>query len=164
MEAEFVSKTKRKRQVEELQQLGAALVELAPQQLAGIAMPEALLSAVRDAQRISSHEARRRQMQYIGKLMRDVDPAPIRDALAQLAGKSTLAHVQQKRLEQWRERLIADDDALTAFAATQAGADLQALRTLIRNARKEIAEARPPRAQRALFRMLRELMEGVQGE
>lgn len=160
MEAEFVSRTKRKRQVEELQQLGAALVGLAPQQLEGIAMPAELLAAVREAQRISSHEAKRRQLQYIGKLMRKVDPDPIRDALAQLAGQSTAARVQQKRLEQWRERLIADDEALTAFAAEHSGADLQALRTLIRNARKEIAEAKPPRAQRALFRMVRELTEG----
>jgi ribosome-associated protein len=162
MEAEFVSKTKRKRQVEELQQLGAALVELAPQQLEAIAMPPELLAAVLDAQRISRHEAKRRQLQYIGKLMRKADPEPIREALAQLTGKSVAARVQQKRLEQWRERLIADDEALTAFAADHPGADIQALRTLIRNARKEIAETKPPRAQRALFRMVRELTEGPQ--
>lgn len=162
MEAEFVSKTKRKRQVEELQQLGAALVGLAPPQLEAIALPAELLDAVRDAQRIGSHEAKRRQLQYIGKLMRKVDPEPIREALTQLAGKSTAARVQQHRLEQWRERLIADDGALTAFADSHPGADIQALRTLIRNARKEIAEAKPPRAQRALFRMLRELTEGPQ--
>lgn len=162
MEAEFVSKTKRKRQVEELQQLGAALVALAPSQLDAVALPADLGQAVREAQRITSHEARRRQLQYIGKLMRKVDPEPIRAALAEYTGQSTAARVQQKRLEQWRERLIADDDALTAFAAGHAGADLQALRTLIRNARKEIAEAKPPRAQRALFRMVRELTEGQQ--
>ena len=162
MEAEFVSKTKRKRQVEELQQLGAALVGLAPSQLEAIAMPPELLGAVRDAQRMTSHEAKRRQLQYIGKLMRKVDPEPLRAAIAERAGQSTNARVQQKRLEQWRERLIADDEALTAFAAAHPGADLQALRTLIRNARKEIAEGKPPRAQRALFRMVRELTEGPQ--
>ena len=155
METEFVSKTKKKRQVEELQALGAALVELAPTQLAAIDLPGELRIAVREAQRITSHEARRRQLQYIGKLMRAVDPEPVRAALAAIAGQSAAARARQKRLERWRERLIADDVALTEFATEHAGADLQALRALIRNARKEIAENRPPRAQRELFRFLR---------
>src|SRR4051812_31237735 len=120
MEAEFVSKTKRKRQVEELQQLGAELVALPPAQLDNIAMPAELGQAVREAQRITSHEARRRQLQYIGKLMRKPAPEPIRAALAQLAGHSAAARVQQRRLEQWRERLVTDDQALTAFAAEHA--------------------------------------------
>ena len=159
METEFVSKTKKKRQVEELQALGAALTALAPAQLAAITLPEELLAAVRDAQRIASHEARRRQLQYIGKLMRRVDPEPVRAALARIAGQSAAARSLQKRLEQWRERLIADDAALTEFASEHGGADLQALRSLIRNARKEIAEARPPRAQRELFRSIREFLK-----
>ena len=155
MQTEFVSKTKKKRQVEELQELGAALVALAPAQLAAIGLPEALLAAVRDAQNITSHEARRRQRQYIGKLMRGVDAEPVRAALAGISGQSAAARARQKRLELWRERLIADDAALTEFASEHAGADLQALRALIRNARREIAENRPPRAQRELFRFLR---------
>ena len=106
-----------------------------------------LLKAVLDAQRINSHEARRRQIQYIGKVMRKVDPEPVRAALAAVDGQSAAARAQQRRLESWRERLIGDDQALTAFAGEHAGADLQALRTLIRNARKEIAEGKPPRAQ-----------------
>ena len=156
MQAEFVSKTKKKRAVEELQKLGAALVALAPGQLAALALPEELLAAVREAQRIASHEARRRQVQYIGKLMRAIDPEPVRAALAELAGRSAAARARQRRLEQWRERLIGDDAALTQFVSEHAGADLQALRALIRNARSEITEGRPPRAQRELFRFLRE--------
>ncbi|MGB3935618.1 MAG: ribosome biogenesis factor YjgA, partial [Burkholderiales bacterium] len=74
MEAEFVSRSQKKRAVEALQKLGAALVELAPAQLDAIALPDALAAAVREAQRIRSHEARRRQLQYIGKLMRSIDP------------------------------------------------------------------------------------------
>jgi ribosome-associated protein len=155
MEAEFVSRTKKKQQVEELQKLGAALVDLPAQQLAALALPDALLKAVLEAQRITSHEARRRQIQYIGKVMRKVDPAPVRAALAAVDGNSAAARAQQKRLEGWRERLIGDDAALTAFAGEHPGADLQALRTLIRNARREIAESKPPRAQRELFRVLR---------
>src|SRR5688572_134973 len=156
MEEEFVSRTKKKQQVEELQKLGAALVELAPAQLDAMELPASLLAAVREAQRITSHEARRRQLQYIGKIMRKVDAEPVRAALAGITRQSAQARARQKRLEAWRERLIGDDLALTAFASEHPGADLQALRALIRNARKEIAGAKPPRAQRELFRVLRE--------
>ena len=164
MEAEFVSRTKKKQQVEELQRLGAALIALPPAQLDALALPVQLLSAVREAQRITSHGALRRQVQFIGKVMRKVDPEPVRAALAAIAGNSAAARARQRRLEQWRERLIGDDEALTElmrkFAGEHAGVDLQAMRALIRNARKEIAEARPPRAQRELFRLLREALEG----
>jgi ribosome-associated protein len=156
VEAEFASRTKKKEHVEALQKLGAALVALAPAQLDTLDLPAELSGAVREAQRIRSHEARRRQLQYIGKIMRRVDPEPVRAALAAIAGQSAAARAQQQRLEAWRERLIGDDAALTEFAVEHPQADLQALRALIRNARREIAEARPPRAQRELFRVLRE--------
>lgn len=156
MEAEIVSKTKKKRESEELQKLGAALIELPAVQLDALGLPAELLAAVREAQRISSHEARRRQVQFIGKVMRRIDPEPVRAAVAAITSQSATARARQKRLEQWRERLIADDAALTEFAGGHAGADLQEMRTLIRNARKEVAEGKPPRAQRELFRVLRE--------
>ncbi|MSQ64104.1 MAG: DUF615 domain-containing protein [Betaproteobacteria bacterium] len=156
MEAEFVSRTKKKEQVEELQKLGAALIALPPVTLDALGLPAELLAAVRDAQRFTSHGALRRQVQFIGKVMRKIDPGPVRAAVAAIAGSSAAARAGQKRLEQWRERLIADDAALTAFAGEHAGADLQGMRTLIRNARKEIAEGKPPRAQRELFRVLRD--------
>jgi ribosome-associated protein len=143
-----------------LQKLGAALVALAPAQLEGAGLPDDLLAAVRDEQRITSHEARRRQLQYIGKVMRKVDPEPVRALLAAVAGRSAGARAKQMRLEDWRSRLIGDDTALTAFAGAHPGADLQALRTLVRNARKEIAEGKPPRAQRELFRVIREATGG----
>ena len=155
MEAEFVSRTKKKERVEELQKLGVALVALAPAQLGALALPPELLAAVLEAQRIGSHEARRRQLQYVGKIMRRVDPEPVRAALAAVTGRSATARAQQRRLESWRERLLGDDGALTEYASGHPGADLQALRAAIRNARKEIAEAKPPRAQRELFRLLR---------
>jgi ribosome-associated protein len=163
MDEEFVSKTKRKQQMLELKALGAALLELPPSQLDAIELDEQLARALREARAISSHEARRRQLQYIGKLMRDVDPEPIRAALAALAGNSAVARARQRRLEQWRARLIEDDSALTEFASEVASvhADLQALRALIRNARREISENRPPRAQRELFRLLRQSLDGA---
>jgi len=155
-DGEIVSRTKKKQEVEELQKLGAALIELPASKLVELGLPAVLLAAVLEAQRITSHGARRRQVQFIGKVMRKVDPEPVRAAVAAIAGLSSAARAQQKRLEQWRQKLIADDAALTAFASEHAGADLQEMRTLIRNARKEIAERKPPRAQRELFRVLRD--------
>ena len=141
----------------ELQALGAALAELSESQLKEMRLGEDLLEALLEAKRIRSHEAKRRQMQYIGRLMREVDPAPIRSRLAELEGSSAQATARHRRLETWRERLLGDDEALTAFAAEHPGADLQALRTLIRNARKEQKESKPPRAYRELFRVLKEI-------
>ena len=160
MEAEFVSRTKKKQAVEELQRLGAALIALPARELDALDLPAALLAAVREAQRITSHEAKRRQVQFIGKVMRKLDPAPVRAAVAAIARQSGATRARQKRLEQWRERLIADDAALTEFAGAHAGTDLQEMRTLIRNARKEIAESKPPRAQRELFRVLSAFSRG----
>jgi ribosome-associated protein len=94
-------------------------------------------------------------VQFIGKVMRKIDPEPVRIAVAAIARHSAAARAGHKRLEQWRERLIGDDAALTEFANGHAGTDLQALRTVIRNARKEIVEHKPPRAQRELFRILK---------
>ena len=141
----------------ELQALGAALAELSESQLKEMRLGEDLLEALLEAKRIRSHEAKRRQMQYIGRLMREVDPAPIRSRLAELEGSSAQATARHRRLETWRERLLDDDEALTAFAAEHPGADLQALRTLIRNAKKEQKEGKPPRAYRELFRVLKEI-------
>ena len=156
MQEEFVSKTKRKQEMHALQALGVALVELPLSQLDLLALPEPLAGAIHEAHRITSHEGRRRHLQYIGKLMRGVDPEPIRSAIEELQGRAAAARARHRRVEQWRDRLLDDDDALTEFAREHANADLQALRTLIRNARKEIAAKREPHAQRALFRILRE--------
>lgn len=154
MSDEIVSKTRRKQEMHALQALGATLLGLSETRLASMALPEELAQALREARRISSHEAKRRQVQYIGRLMRALDPAPIRARLDALDGHSAEAAARHRRLEQWRERLLGDDAALTAFAAEHPGADLQVLRTLIRNSRKEQQEARPPRAYRELFRFL----------
>jgi ribosome-associated protein len=155
VDQEIVSKTRKKREMHELQALGSALVRLSDSQLENIEIPQKLREALLEAKRITSHEAKRRQMQYIGRLMRELDAAPIRSRLAELEGNSAQATARHRRLEAWRERLIDDDEALTAFAAEHAGADLQALRTLIRNARKEAALGKPPRAYRELFRVLK---------
>ncbi len=157
MQEEFASKTKRKQQMLERQALGSALLELPPGRLDALELPRELADALREGRRIASHEARRRHLQYIGRIMRDLDPEPIRAALADLEGRSALARARHRRIEQWRDRLLEDDGALTQFARQHRDADLQALRALIRNARREIAQDRSPRAQRALFRLLRDL-------
>jgi len=156
--ADKPSKTRLKKDMHALQALGASLVELSAAQIAQIEMPEPLREAVLEAKRITKHEGRRRQMQYIGRLMRDVDPAPIRAKLEEWRGQSRAATAAMHAAERWRERLLADDDALTAFAADHPRSDLQHLRALIRSARAELAAERPPRAFRELFRALRDLL------
>ena len=156
MKEQFVSKTKRKQEMHALQALGSALLELPSSQLDALDIPEPLAEALREARRIGSHEAKRRHLQYIGRLMRKVDPDPIRAGLAEIQGRSAAARARHRRIEHWRKRLLEDNQALTEFAREHAGAELQALRTLIRNARLEIAAKRAPHAQRELYRRLRD--------
>jgi ribosome-associated protein len=161
MDDGVVSKTKRKQEMTALQSLGAKLVDLPASQIAELPMEERLREALLEAKRITSHEAKRRQMQYVGRLMREIDPAPLRERLEAMTGHSAQAAAQHRRLEAWRERLLADDEALTAFAAEHPGADLQALRTLIRNTRKEQRQAKPPRSYRELFRLIKECSDSA---
>ena len=158
MQDDVVSKTKQKRAMHELQALGVALVDLSDAQRAAMMLPEPLAAAIIDARRMTSHEAKRRQLQLIGKLMRRVDPEPIRERLAALRGQSATETARLHRIENWRTRLIEDDAALTAFVGECPGADLQALRAAIRNARKEQAAGKPLRAYRELFRLLRDAL------
>jgi ribosome-associated protein len=155
-DGEPISKTKQKQAMHELQVLGAALLDLPEAQLDALGLPDALARALREAKAITAHGARRRQIQYIGRLMREVDPAPIRERLALARGESAQASARQRRLEQWRARLLEDDAALTEFSRQFPRADTQMLRAMIRNARREQQEAKPPRAFRELFRLLRE--------
>jgi ribosome-associated protein len=141
----------------DLQALGVELVELSESVLADVRMPDELRDAVLEAKRIKAHEGRRRQIQYIGRLMRDIDPAPLREQLDALTGHSAAEAARHRRLEALREKLLADDMALTDYVAAHADADLQELRTLIRNARREQKEGKPPRAFRELFRLLKSL-------
>lgn len=151
------SKSRRKRDMHALQEMGTELVALSPERLARIDMPEALRGAIHEAQRLTRHEARRRQLQYIGRLMRDADPAPIREALDSVNGASAIENARQHRLERLRERLLEDEAVLTEIGAAHPGADITRLKQLRRNALRDRDEGRPPRAFRELFRLLREL-------
>ena len=151
------SKSQRKRDMHALQEMGAALVALPPERLGRIEMPEDLRAAIREAQRLSRHEARRRQLQYIGRLMRDVDPAPIREALDAVNGASAVETARQHRLERLRQRLLEDETVLTEIGAAHPGADLTRLRQLRRGALHERDAGKPPKNFRELFRKLREI-------
>ncbi|MBL8401993.1 ribosome biogenesis factor YjgA [Accumulibacter sp.] len=156
------SKTQRKRAMEELQSLGEELVELATDRLNKIALPDDLLVAVRETRRMSRHDdARRRQLQYIGRLMRDVDPAPIRHALAAVRGESAEETGKLHRLERLRAELMADEKVLYRIASAFPSIDLQHLRSLRRAALLEQAQGKPPRSFRAIFRFLNELEQGA---
>ncbi len=156
MDDELLSKTRRKAQMHALQKLGVELVELSKERLATMGLPETLVEAIRDAQRITAHEGRRRQMQYIGRLMRDIDPSPIQERLDAWRGQSKAEIARQHGMERLRDKLVAEDAALTEFAQAHPGIDIQALRNLIRNARKEAAEGRPPKSYREIFKVIRD--------
>lgn len=152
-----VSKTRRKKEMHDLQDMGALLVELNDERLNQLSLPDSLHDAVVEARRITKFGARKRQLQYIGKLMRDVDPAPIRTKLDEWSGKSREQTAHLHRLERWRERLLTEDAAISELLGEHPGADGQRLRTLIRNARHEHQANKPPKSSRALFRELRDL-------
>ena len=157
-QVEAPSKSARKRDMLALQKLGAQLVELNEQQLQTMRLPETLLEAVQEARRLlTKHEAKRRQMQYIGRLMRDLDAAPIRDRLDEWKGQGREHTAQLHALERWRDELLAGDQALERFLGKYPSADSQQLRSLIRNARREQGAALPPKSYRELFRVLREI-------
>ena len=156
--AERPSKTRRKIASHELQSLGEALLELGEDHLATLGLDEPLLDALRTARRMRSHEARRRQLQLIGKLMRSADVELARAAVAERQLGRARDSLALHESERWRAELIAHDDATTRFAREHAGCDLQQLRALIRNARKDAASApeqRNGRAYRELFRFIR---------
>ncbi|MCL2523010.1 MAG: DUF615 domain-containing protein [Betaproteobacteria bacterium] len=151
------SKTKRKEAMHALRDLGVELVELSVGQLQRIDLPENIRQAVRDCQKITAHGARRRQIQYLGKLMRDADEAPIRAGLALLRGESAAETARLHRLERYRTQLLADENFLGEIAAQWPRADLQHLRQLRRNALKEQEAGKPPKNFRAIFQVLQEL-------
>lgn len=141
----------------DLQALGVELVALSVDQLKKIDLPDDLREAVRNGQRFTQHEAHRRQLQYIGKLMRRFDAAPIRAALDEMKGLSAVAVARMHALERLRERFLADEKVIGEIVAAAPHADLQQLRQLRRNALKEHELGKPPRAFRELFRVLKSL-------
>ena len=151
------SKTKQKQAMHELRDLGAELVELPLSQLKRLNLPEELYAAVRECQKITAHGAKRRQLMYLGKLMRSAEEEPIRAGLAILRGEDNAENARLQRLERMRTRLLADESMLTDIGNTWPGADLTHLRQLRRNALKEQEANKPPKNFRAIYQVLKQL-------
>lgn len=156
-ELEPISKTKRKAAMDELQDIGVRLIELSKDKLAKLDLPETLLDAIKEAKRITANGASRRQRQYIGSLMRNVDVAPILEQFEKWDGKNNEENAYFHRLENWRSRLINEDNALAEFMSEHPNIETQQIRTLIRNAKRELAQSKPPKSSRDLFKLLREI-------
>lgn len=155
----WVSKSEIKRDAEELKRLGAELMELGSNSLDRIPLDEDLRSAIELAQKIKK-EGRRRQMQLIGKMLRSRDEEPIRTALDKLKNRHNQQVALFHKLEMMRDRLVEQgDEAVAEVLALYPNADRQQLRAMIRNAQKEKAGNKPPKAYRQIFQYLRELAE-----
>lgn len=151
------SKTKLKAEADAQQALGVRLSELPKDKLLKLNLPEELFTAVLETKKITANGAIRRHRQYLGRLMREIDTAPITEQLARWDGKHTAENAYFHGLERWRDRLINDTNALSEFIALHPGTDSQQLRTLIRNAQKEHAANKPPKSSREIFKLLREI-------
>jgi ribosome-associated protein len=154
------SKSELKRQMTALQKLGEELIAESRDRVKRVPMPEDVRDAILECQQIKDHEGRRRQTQYVGKKMRTLDEnelAAIQRTLDSWRGLSKADTAAMHALERRRERLLKDDSALAELLEQYPELEIQHLRTLIRNARKEQAENKPPKAYREIFQILKEL-------
>jgi ribosome-associated protein len=158
-EDDLISKTQRKRRMHDLQDVGAALVELSEAELARLDLPERLHDAVLACKGIKKHEARRRQMQFIGKLMRDIDSEPIAERLRALAAPTQRDTALLHLAEKWRTDLLDAPDAMARFTREFPGADAVRLANLVKGAKEERAASRPPKCFRELFHAVNALIQ-----
>ena len=159
-EYERPSKSEMKRQSNELQKLGEQLVEAPRDRVKRVPMPDDVKDAILECQTITNHEGRRRALQFVGKKMRSLseeEVAVIQRTIDSWKGASKAETAALHALERRREKLLADDKALTQLLEENPELDVQHLRTLIRNARKEQAENKPPKAYREIFQILKDL-------
>jgi len=159
-EYERPSKSELKRQSNELQKLGEQLIDAPRDRVKRVEMPEDVKEAILVCQTITNHEGRRRQLQFVGKKMRTLDEeevAVIQRAIESWKGASKAETASLHALERRRDKLLADDNALTPLLEEYPELDVQQLRTLIRNARKEQAENKPPKAYREIFQILKDV-------
>jgi len=159
-EYERPSKSELKRQMTVLQKLGEELVEQPRDRVKRVPMPEDVRDAILECQLIKDHEGRRRQLQYVGKKMRTLDEeevAAIQRTIDSWKGLSKADTAAMHALERRRDKLLTDDKALTTLLSENPELDVQQLRTLIRNARKEQAENKPPKAYREIFQILKQV-------
>jgi ribosome-associated protein len=156
------SKSQLKREMTALQKLGEELIAESRDRVKRVPMPEDVRDAILECQQIKDHEGRRRQTQYVGKKMRTLEPheiAEIQKTLDSWRGLSKADTAAMHALERHRDRLLKDDSALTELLAQHPELDVQHIRTLIRNGRKEQAENKPPKAYREIFQLLKQLQK-----
>jgi ribosome-associated protein len=164
------SKTQLKAEADEKQALGEALLSLRADLMARLDLPDKLRDAIADAKKITSFEGKRRQMQFIGKLMRPLDPDPIREAINEQLNGSAELTLQLHLAEQWRDKLVADDEALGAWLSEYPATDSQQLRALIRQARKDYKPENPGEAPRhgksyrEVFQLVKQVMKAARQE
>jgi ribosome-associated protein len=171
------SRTELKKESTELQKIGEELLTLRSDLFERLELPESLVTALADLKRISNFEGRRRQMQYVGKLMRGLDPETlqsVRDALDEQHGGSAQQTLALHAAEKWRDDLIASDDALDSWLQAHPDTDVQQLRALVRQARKdsaptqdEVSKGQAPRRGRAfreIFQIVRDRLEQEEHE
>jgi len=155
-----LSKTKRKHEMAHYQKVGESLIQLKDSDLDSFELDDGLRHAIDQAKRFKSHEALRRQKQYIGKLMRNANIEAIEERLHEMQCPHEQLTTDFKQLEQWRERLIEGNNTdIHALSETYPTVDKQKLRQLIKRSKKERSENAPPLAQRKLFKLLREAHE-----
>ena len=158
-EEEWISKSQRKRDCDNLQQISDRLLKLKPEELARIDLPDELVDALQEARRIHSNSALKRQRQYLGKIMRTCDSAQIAEQLNAVIHRNDTNTAQFKRIEKWRDRLLENDNAVMGEIIQQIPQlDRQHIHNLVRQAAKEAAAEKPPAASRKLFRHLREML------
>lgn len=161
MDEERKSRTQMKKEVKALQELGEELLELSIDQLKRIDMPGELLSAVEEAHQMPQHEARRRQMQYIGKLMRKIDTSPIEKAIHNVRQGDYLKAIEIKKAERWRDELSDGNmEIIEEIISASPKAQRQRLAQLARNAQKAKDGGKEKKASRALFNYIKEIYEG----
>ncbi|PRC92593.1 ribosome biogenesis factor YjgA [Solimicrobium silvestre] len=159
-EYERPSKSALKREMTALQKLGQELIDQPRDRVKRVPMPEDVRDAILECQLIKDHEGRRRQLQFVGKKMRTLDAeelATIQRTIDSWKGASKSETATMHSFEKKRDKLLADDKALTELLEQHPHLEAQHLRTLIRNARKEQAENKPPKAYREIFQILKQL-------
>ena len=159
------SKTQLKAEADEKQALGEALLTLRADLMARLDLPDKLLEAIKEAKKITNFEGRRRQMQFIGKLMRPLNADPIREAINEQLNGSAQLTLQLHLAEQWRDKLVLNDEALSAWLTEYPATDAQQLRAMIRQARKDFKPEKPGEAPRhgksyrEVFQLVKETMK-----
>ena len=156
----YVSRAELKRDMQELKDMGERLMEMKPSLLDKLPLGDRLRAALDESKRIKSHNARKRHLGFIGKLMQDEDLEPVKELLSRLDATSEAFNRRFHQLERWRDRLVSGDNkVLTEYLEQYPEADHQHIRQLVRNAKKEAEQNKAPAAARKLFKYLREVDE-----